>query len=1027
MTVSATGLFADKNVGLNKLVTITSSYSGTDVGNYTITDQTNDFANISKRGLSVKGITAIDKIYDGKTDAALNLSNLQYDTNVPGDEIIIDVRGTFDDKNAGQNKTVVLVSNFSGADAGNYDIVGQTSTTASITPRALTVGGLAAVDRINDGSTVAAIDVSKATYTGLVAGDDLRVAATGQFDTKNVGIGKLVTVSSTYSGADVRNYAITDQAIDFADVTQKALIVSGITASDKIYDATLGATVDVTGVKFTGIVAGDDLAVATTGAFADKNVGKDKRVALTSSYSGVDVGNYAITDQVSTLASIAKKTLSVGGITAVGKIYDGATFAQLDTSNVQFNGIIAGDELTVSATGRFADKNAGVDKTVFLTSNFSGVDAGNYDIGGQLTALASISAKELSVSGLLAVDKEYDGNTVVSVDTRGAVLAGLVDGDDLRITAVGQLSDRHVGNDKQVAITSSYSGLDVGNYSIVDQTDDLASVTRRASVTWTGGASGNWFDASNWAGGALPDFANVSEVIINNGATVEFSGGTAPVELEALRQNGRLQMVEGTLNLGSGGLTLNGLLQSGGAINVAGQVTLDSLVQNSGLFEAAGNVAVRYDFGQSGDGKMTIMGDADFTDNLGGIQFGDLKISGSTQVTSTGGAVSQLAGTALSFEGPLRLSAGTSAISLEAADNVLGGPVTIASASDVMLAAKGKLGVTVAGASGSVALRAAGDLNAVVNTVGSMTLTTTDGGKVTAEGSAANLTINSSGAVLLGTTKIANTLEIQGVGDILETAPWAVMVGGPAKGQSVNGKIDVRALVDGNALNTLVRPIEKVVQNAGIDAGVAGGQLAAASVTQNQPASSLITTPDVKLQPALAITTPMMDPVLTTGTTAAVTTGNTIRVTFSDVAAASAPTAEPLVQRSLPVAMSGDQGVPAFALTVAEEAGAYTVQVEKAELPATGQTSASDASVVDAAFDLNDALEFQIDDQAGESGMFAVTVSSGTLVLVLRDEKAQQAIQKQGPAVVALALAKLRKERAIGLKEITQVAVTTRF
>jgi hypothetical protein len=50
------------------------------------------------------------------------------------------------------------------------------------------------------------------TYSGLFAGDVVNVAATGLFSDKNVGTGKTVTLASSYSGADVGNYAITNQA-----------------------------------------------------------------------------------------------------------------------------------------------------------------------------------------------------------------------------------------------------------------------------------------------------------------------------------------------------------------------------------------------------------------------------------------------------------------------------------------------------------------------------------------------------------------------------------------------------------------------------------------------------------------------------------------------------------------------------------------------------------------------------------------------------------------------------------------------
>ena len=62
------------------------------------------------------------------------------------------------------------------------------------------------------------------------------------FNNANVGNGKTVTITSSYSGADVNNYTITDQASTTADITKRALVLSTFTASDKIYDGNNTAT-----------------------------------------------------------------------------------------------------------------------------------------------------------------------------------------------------------------------------------------------------------------------------------------------------------------------------------------------------------------------------------------------------------------------------------------------------------------------------------------------------------------------------------------------------------------------------------------------------------------------------------------------------------------------------------------------------------------------------------------------------------------------------------------------------------------
>ncbi|MCX7246441.1 MAG: YDG domain-containing protein [Burkholderiales bacterium] len=73
--------------------------------------------------------------------------------------------------------------------------------------------------------------------------------------------------------------------------------------------------------------------MAATGLFDSKNVGTGKTVALTSSYSGADVGNYAITNQASTTADVTKKTLGVSGIAAASKVYDGNSVATVSAGS----------------------------------------------------------------------------------------------------------------------------------------------------------------------------------------------------------------------------------------------------------------------------------------------------------------------------------------------------------------------------------------------------------------------------------------------------------------------------------------------------------------------------------------------------------------------------------------------------------------------------------------------------------------------------------------------------------------------
>src|ERR1044072_517998 len=113
--------FGDKNVGLNKTVSIASpSLGGADAGNYNLTTVGTDTADISKLDTS-GSFTAVDKTYDGTT--ADSVTGRTVTAAVGGDDVSLVGAATFGDKNVGLNKTVSIASSsLGGADAGNYNL-----------------------------------------------------------------------------------------------------------------------------------------------------------------------------------------------------------------------------------------------------------------------------------------------------------------------------------------------------------------------------------------------------------------------------------------------------------------------------------------------------------------------------------------------------------------------------------------------------------------------------------------------------------------------------------------------------------------------------------------------------------------------------------------------------------------------------------------------------------------------------------------------------------------------------------------
>jgi filamentous hemagglutinin family protein len=108
---------------------------------------------ITKADISaITGITGINKIYNGHTDASLNSSAAVFVGEFAGDDLTLaSYTGTFDNKNVGTGKTVNITGlTLGGSDAVNYNLLSTTaSTTANITKLTLTdITGITAQDRV---------------------------------------------------------------------------------------------------------------------------------------------------------------------------------------------------------------------------------------------------------------------------------------------------------------------------------------------------------------------------------------------------------------------------------------------------------------------------------------------------------------------------------------------------------------------------------------------------------------------------------------------------------------------------------------------------------------------------------------------------------------------------------------------------------------------------------------------------------------------------------------------------------------
>ena len=246
---------------------ITATYeSGTHKGSKTVTP------GVEKKEVTVSGITAANKEYDGNTNATVNASGATITGKVDGDDLTVSVAtgSTFDSADAGSRTVTLGTLTLVGTSAGNYTLAtagNQTTATANITARDLTV-------KPNSGQSksygTTPDPVLAYTSTGTVTGE------TAAFD------GAL----SREAGEDVGQYDITKGSLELKD-------------SGTFKAANYNLVLDTAVVTF-------EITKVTYGGSAPT-----KTVNILKNYAGVQTGRLTAADFFTTAPAEAKITNAV--------------------------------------------------------------------------------------------------------------------------------------------------------------------------------------------------------------------------------------------------------------------------------------------------------------------------------------------------------------------------------------------------------------------------------------------------------------------------------------------------------------------------------------------------------------------------------------------------------------------------------------------------------------------------------------------------------------------------------------------
>ncbi|WP_314761598.1 YDG domain-containing protein [uncultured Selenomonas sp.] len=534
---AVTGTYADKNAGKDKEVTFQNlALTGTGAKNYTI-KKARGVGTIAPKQLTLDlvGSTRFNKTYDGNANVTQSLTKGTHYTLtgfVTGEGTGIELAsstGTYTDKNAAADKAVTFGGlTLTGAGAGNYTL-DKTALTGigTIARRALTLGAVAAQTKTYDGNTLADTSKFRAALNNVVAGEENSVKATATgaaYNSKNVAAASAIDYTGVaLSGAEAGNYSLAaTTAQGTGTITKRALTVDTVAAQSKTYDGTTAADTSKFQATLGNFVAGEEGSVAATAAGAtynDKNVAGANKVGYTGlALTGAGAGNYtlaATTAEGAGRITPKKLNLALANGARFDKTYDGnanVTQSLTKGGNYTLTGFVGtegtGIELK-SATGRYADKNAGTDKNVtFDGLSLTGTGAGNYALDkSALTGTGTITRRALTLGAVGAQSKTYDGTIAADASKFRAALGNAIAGDDVKAAAAtATFNDKNVASANAVGYTGvAIAGADAGNYSLAATTAQGAGEITHRDLTLTADA------ASVTQGGSLPAFTGKAQ------------------------------------------------------------------------------------------------------------------------------------------------------------------------------------------------------------------------------------------------------------------------------------------------------------------------------------------------------------------------------------------------------------------------------------------------------------------------------------------------------------------------------------
>jgi filamentous hemagglutinin family protein len=541
--------------------------NGTLLSNYVLPTTVSGAGSITPAHLSATGT----KTYDGLI--GFDASSLTV-AGVNGETFTASGSGTLSSKNVQTNQALTSTAGLSlsgnnGALMSNYTPLATGDTQVSVTARAVNMSAPSAT-KTYDSTTLYEVSATDLTSlsTQLVGGDRV-AAAEVVYGDKNAGTGKRVTLNAVTINDDNggNNYVIGKLDVQTGVINKAPLSVVVVNDARFINQAD---TAGYAGVVYNGFVGGETASVLTQGSVARSNASVNGAGQYTGvlQASGWQADNYAISYRDGNYTIAGAKTLLVR-VSSASTIY-GSTASYTPTAKylaadgttiMTLTPVVTGNTVTID-DGLGSQARFSIDASSAALSSSGNVQAGGYNLGASnvtktgtnfenlvMTGGLTVTPKTLSNNlGVQSITKVYDGST--SISNLGLdfdrPLAGVTTGDTVTLVGSGSFDDRHVGTNKTVNLSLGLRGADAINYALTTSSlsTNVGEITQLASVTYTGASNGNWSDARNWAGGALPDRNNVAQVIVPIGKAVTYDSDQVGVI-------GSTLSVDGVIRFGS--------------------------------------------------------------------------------------------------------------------------------------------------------------------------------------------------------------------------------------------------------------------------------------------------------------------------------------------------------------------------------------------------------------------------------------------------------------------------------------------